>query len=140
MFFYFNTRSFLLCIIGFTGGLSSTNNGDKEIVPFNPKEFRYESGSTDVGDAGYATPTTMVNVATGCLGCVGHSWQWTALSNSEIGMKGMLRAAEVMALSCVRVLDQPDVIAKAREELLKKNGGKYTCPLPEYVTPPIGRY
>ena len=61
-------------------------------------------------------------------------------SNSEIGMKGMLRAAEVMALSCVRVLDQPDVIAKAREELLNKNGGKYTCPLPEYVTPPIGRY
>ena len=25
-------------------------------------------------------------------------------------------------------------------ELAKKNGGKYTCPLPEYVQPPIGKY
>ncbi len=112
----------------------------REIVAFNPKEFRYESGSTDVGDAGYATPTVMANVATSCLGCVGHSWQWTAQSNSEIGMKGMLRAAELMALSCVRIMKQPELIAAAKAELAKKNGGKYTCPLPDYVTPPIGRY
>ena len=25
-------------------------------------------------------------------------------------------------------------------ELIRKNGGKYRCPLPDYVTPPIGRY
>lgn len=112
----------------------------KGVVPYNPKEFRYDSGSTDVGDVGYATPTVMANVVTACLGCVGHSWQWTAFSNSPVGMKGMMRAAELMALSCVRTMEDPELIEAAKEELKKKNGGKYTCPLPEYVTPPIGRY
>ena len=82
----------------------------------------------------------MFNVATACLGNVGHSWQNTAFSNSDIGMKGMLRAAEVMALATIRTMEQPEVMEKAKAELLKKNGGSYTCPLPEYVQPPIGRY
>ncbi|MCI2059221.1 MAG: amidohydrolase [Oscillibacter sp.] len=113
---------------------------DRKVHPFNPREFRYESGSTDVGDVGYATPTAEVYVATACLGNVGHSWQNTAFSNSQIGMKGMLRAAEVLALACVRTAEQPQLIEKAKRELLRKNGGAYTCPLPEYVQPPIGRY
>ena len=50
------------------------------------------------------------------------------------------KAAEVMALAAVYTMEQPELIEKARQELLRKNGGKYTCPLPEYVQPPIGRY
>ena len=89
---------------------------------------------------GYATPTVMFHVATACLGNVGHSWQNTAFACSDIGMKGMLRAAEIMTLAAIRTMDQPAVIAKAWEELKQKNGGSYHCPLPDYVTPPIGRY
>ena len=111
-----------------------------KIHPFNPKETRYDSGSTDVGDVGYATPTIMLNVATACLGNVGHSWQNTAFSGSGIGMKGMLKAAEIMTLATLRTMERPEVLEKAKEELKRKNGGKYTCPLPEYVQPPIGRY
>ena len=113
---------------------------DRVIHPFNPKETAYSSGSTDVGDVGYATPTVMFHVATACLGNVGHSWQNTAFACSDIGMKGMLRAAEIMTLAAIRTMDQPAVIAKAWEELKQKNGGSYHCPLPDYVTPPIGRY
>ena len=113
---------------------------DKVIHPFNPKETAYNSGSTDVGDVGYATPTVNIHVATACLGNVGHSWQNTAFACSDIGMKGMLRAAEMMALASLRTMEQPEVIEKAKAELLKKNGGKYTCPLPDYVVPPIGKY
>jgi len=113
---------------------------DSVTRPFDPKETRYESGSTDVGDVGYATPTVTLHIATAGLGNVGHSWQNTALSNSPIGLKGMLKAAEVMALATVYTMQQPELIAKAKEELLKKNGGKYVCPLPEYVQPPIGTY
>ena len=47
---------------------------DSMVHPFNPKETGYNSGSTDVGDVGYATPTVMLHVATACLGNVGHSW------------------------------------------------------------------
>ena len=90
-----------------------------------PWYSRYESGSTDVGDVGYATPTVTLHVATAGLGNVGHSWQNTAYSNSSIGMKGMLKAAEVMALAAVYTMEQPELIEKARQELLRKNGGKY---------------
>ena len=113
---------------------------DSMVHPFNPKETGYNSGSTDVGDVGYATPTVMFHVATACLGNVGHSWQNTAFACSDIGMKGMLRAAEVMTLSAIRTMAQPELIRKAKEELIRKNGGKYRCPLPDYVAPPIGRY
>ena len=113
---------------------------DSMVHPFNPKETGYNSGSTDVGDVGYATPTVMFHVATACLGNVGHSWQNTAFACSDIGMKGMLRAAEVMTLSAICTMAQPELIRKAKEELIRKNGGKYRCPLPDYVAPPIGRY
>lgn len=113
---------------------------DSIIHPFNPLETGYSSGSTDVGDVGYATPTVMLHIATACLGNVGHSWQNTAFACSQIGMKGMLRAAEVMCLAVLRTMEQPELIEKAKAELRRKNGGKYNCPLPEYVTPPIGRY
>lgn len=113
---------------------------DRVIHDYDPAKFKYMSGSTDVGDVGYATPTVEVNVATSCLGCVGHSWQWTSFSGSEIGMKGMLRAAECMALSAVRTMDDEVLIDRAKAELKKKNGGKYVCPLPDYVKPPIGTY
>ena len=113
---------------------------DSMVHPFNPKETGYNSGSTDVGDVGYATPTVMFHVATACLGNVGHSWQNTAFACSDIGMKGMRRAAEVMTFSAIRTMAQPELIRKAKVELIRKNGGKYRCPLPDYVTPPIGRY
>ena len=113
---------------------------DKLIHAYDPTDKSYISGSTDVGDVGYACPTVSLNVATACLGNVGHSWQNTAFSCSEIGMKGMLTAAQVLTLACARTIEQPELIEKAKAELRQKNGGKYTCPLPEYVTAPIGRY
>ena len=113
---------------------------DSRVHPFDPKDDRYESGSTDVGDVGYATPTVELNVATACLGNVGHTWQNTAFSCSSIGFKGMIRAAEVMTLAAIRTMEQPELIEKAHKELLKKNGGKYVCPLPDYIQPPIDTY
>jgi len=113
---------------------------DQDVHPFNPKEFRYESGSTDVGDVGYATPTVMLYMTTACLGNVDHTWQNTSFSCSSVGMKGMLKAAEVMTLACIKTMQQPELIEKAKEELKKKNGGSYLCPLPDYTMPPIGKY
>ena len=113
---------------------------DSEIHPFDAKERRYHSGSTDVGDVGYATPTVNLNVATACIGNVGHSWQNVAFSNSPVGDKGMITAAKVLALATLRTMDDAELIARARTELLAKNGGRYVCPLPDYVEPPIGKY
>ena len=113
---------------------------DSEVHPFDAKERRYYSGSTDVGDVGYAVPTVNLSVATACIGNVGHSWQNTAFSNSSIGDKGMLTAAKTLALAALRTMDDPELIRRAGEELFAKNGGRYVCPLPDYVEPPIGKY
>lgn len=113
---------------------------DSEIHPFNPDKIKQVAGSTDVGDVGYATPTLNINIATACIGNVGHSWQMVAQSCSPIAHKGLLTAAKVMALSCIRTMDRPDVIEAAKKEVIKRNGGKYTCPLPDSVLPPLETY
>lgn len=113
---------------------------DDEIHPYDYRNKIYISGSTDVGDVSYTIPTLNFNIASQCLGNVGHTWQLTGQSNSSIGNKGMLTAAKAMALAAIRTMGKADVIQKAKEEVLKQNGGKYTCPLPNSVKPPIGRY
>lgn len=113
---------------------------DSAVHPFDAATNAYESGSTDVGDVGYASPTVCLNIATACIGNVGHSWQNTAFSGSAIGYKGMVKAAEVMTLAFVKTLEQPEKIEAAKKELLRKNGGHYVCPLDDSVQPPIGRY
>ncbi len=113
---------------------------DSEVHPFNPDKIRLVAGSTDVGDVGYAVPTLNINIATACVGNVGHSWQMVAQSCSPIAHKGLLTAAKVMALSCVRTMDRPDVIEAAKKEVAKRNGGHYTCPLPDSVQPPLDTY
>ncbi len=113
---------------------------DSEVHPFSPDKVRIVAGSTDVGDVGCAAPTLNINVATACVGNVGHSWQMTAQSCSPLAHKGLLTAAKAIALSCVRTMDRPDVIAAAKKEVLKRNGGSYTCPLPDSVLPPLETY
>lgn len=113
---------------------------DSEVHPFNPDKIKLTAGSTDVGDVGYAAPTLNINVATACVGNVGHSWQMTAQSCSPLAHKGLLTAAKVMALSCVRTMDRPNVIEAAKKEVARRNGGKYTCPLPDEVLPPLETY
>ena len=113
---------------------------DSEIHSFDPSKIKLEAGSTDVGDVGYAVPTLNINVATCCIGNVGHTWQMTAQSCSPIAHKGLLTAAKVMALASVRTMDRPDVIEAAKTEVKKRNGGKNTCPLPDSVKPPLDTY
>jgi aminobenzoyl-glutamate utilization protein B len=75
------------------------------------------------------------------VGNVGHTWQHTAQAGSRIAQKGLLAAATVMALSAIRTMDRPEVIARAKELVKLQNGGKgYECPLPDSVRPPVGRY
>ena len=113
---------------------------DSEIHPFNPDKIKLTAGSTDVGDVGYAAPTLNINIATACIGNVGHSWQMVAQTCSPLAHKGLLTAAKVLALACVRTMDRPDVIEAAKKEVTKRNGGHYTCPLPDSVMPPLDTY
>ena len=113
---------------------------DHVIHPYDVKNTSYRSGSTDVGDVCYTVPTLNFNVATACIGNVGHTWQMTGQACSSIAQKGLITAAKAMALSAIRTMNRPDVIEKAKQIVLKQNGGAYECPMPDSVKPPVGRY
>ncbi len=93
------------------------------------------AGSTDVGDASYVMPTVQIQTATATLGTASHTWQMTAHGNTGIAHKAMLRAGEVLAMTGIRLLEDPAVLAKAREEWLEQTGGVYECPIPKGIGP-----
>lgn len=113
---------------------------DSTVHRFDAKNVTYASGSTDVGDVAYAVPTINFNVATAFIGNVGHTWQMTGQSGSDLANKGLITAAKVMALAAIKTMARPDVLQKAKAFTLKQNGGAYQCPLPDDVKPPIGTY
>ena len=113
---------------------------DSEVHPYDPRNIVLQAGSTDVGDVGYAVPTLNIRIATACVGNVGHTWQMTAQSCSPLAHKGLLTAAKVLALSCIRTMERPDVVERAKAEVAKRNGGRYECPLPDSVQPPLETY
>lgn len=113
---------------------------DSKIRPYTGNVVQYESGSTDVGDVSYTVPTINFLIATACIGNIGHTWQMTGQAGSQIANKGLLTASKVMALAAIKTMQKPETIQKAKELVLKQNGGSYECPLPDDVKPPIGKY
>ncbi|MCU6794262.1 amidohydrolase, partial [Paenibacillus sp. WQ 127069] len=55
---------------------------------------------------------------------------------SDLCHKGMLHAGKVMALAGVELLENPELVAKAKEEFDNRRGGEtYICPIPPEVKP-----
>jgi aminobenzoyl-glutamate utilization protein B len=97
---------------------------------------RVMSGSTDVGDVSWITPTTMLGTATWALGIPAHSWGITATGAMSIGHKGMLYAAKAMALVGYDLLTEPSHLERAKAEFSKVTDGQpYKTPLPEGLEP-----
>ena len=106
----------------------------------DPDHMIREGGSTDVGDVTYTVPACELRVAAACMGNVGHTWQMTGQAGSVLAHKALLKAGEAIALCCVRTMQQPEAVERARQETLRRNNGKYVCPLPDHVMPPVGIY
>ena len=81
-------------------------------------------GSTDVGDASFCAPTAMLSGTTVAMGTPGPSWQMTAQGDMPLCGKGLLRAAEIMALTAARTMHDPEFLKKCREELAAATGAK----------------
>ena len=108
---------------------------DDAVAPLNWEPDVTEPGSTDVGDVSQCAPTAQVYVATMALGTGGHTWQMTAQSGCAIGFKGMHTAAQVMALAGAAAAADPELLARAREELRGSVPNGYLCPMPETARP-----
>ena len=95
------------------------------------------SGSTDVSDVSWNTPTAQINAATWALGIPGHSWAVTATGAMSIGHKGMLHAAKAMAIAATDFYRDPALVRAAREEFERETAGRpYVCPVPAHIPPP----
>lgn len=93
-------------------------------------------GSTDIGDVSWITPTAQLTTCCWPLGTPGHSWQTVASSGSSIGVKGMLFAAQGMALAGLELLTKPALLQAARAEFIKaKNGAEYVTALSKNSLP-----
>lgn len=87
-----------------------------------PYQLGFFPASTDVGDISWLVPTVGLGTATWVPGTSAHSWQAVAANGMGIGMKGMINAAKVMAMTGVDLFMNPATLVKAREEFDNKRG------------------
>lgn len=95
------------------------------------------SGSTDVGDVSWITPTAQFTAASWAVGTSPHTWQAVA-ANGGFGLKSVVFAAKVLAGSAYDLLTEPSTLANAQNEFDATAGDQeYESPLPAGVTPPF---
>ena len=100
----------------------------REVAEYRSKAGAIMGGS-DICDISHVVPVAHFLIAMQANATPGHSWQQTAQGATSIAHKGLLYGAKVMAASAVLLLQKPEVIEEAKEELLQKTGGKYISPL-----------
>ncbi|MEM8499183.1 MAG: amidohydrolase [Pseudomonadota bacterium] len=108
----------------FTGKPKLELGSEKEIVEFTD-DIHKSSGSSDVGDVSWMAPTVGLRTATWVPGTSAHTWQAVAAGGMSIGHKGMMLAANSMALTAVKLLQSPDIIKQAKEEWLERRGDDF---------------
>ena len=108
------------------------------IEPFREPEKSWGSGSTDVAEVSWITPTTSLSVAYEPEGTPGHHWAAAACAGTTIAHKCLQTAAKIMAATSLDILQDPKLLKKMRDEWLFKTKGKpYLSPLPPDLQPPV---
>ncbi len=92
---------------------------EKTTQPYEPHHI---AASTDVGDVSWMVPTGGFRVATWVPGTVAHSWQAVAAGGMSIGLKGMILAAKVLAVTSVDIFTDPSVAQQAKREWQEQRG------------------
>ncbi len=97
-------------------------------------------GSSDVGDCSYVVPTAQFAGACFVPGTPGHSWQMTTQGKEKTAVKGMFYAAEVLAESAKKLIENPEILKAAKKEFIEQTQGqKYICPIPIEIKPNMNR-
>ena len=95
----------------------------------------FRPGSTDVGDVSWQTPTAQIEVAAWPAGVPGHSWQVVACGKSSMAHKAMLCAGKVIASAAIELLEQPELLEKAKSEFKERSASGYVCPIEPDAVP-----
>ncbi len=107
-----------------------------EVRPY-PRAADVSKGSTDVGDISWRVATGGVRTTCFAAGSPGHSWQNVAAIGSSIGEKGILYAAQTLAVTALDLLEDPKLVAAAKADWKERMQGKnYFSFIPEGQQPP----
>ena len=112
------------------------------IKPLAEGEEAPTGGSTDVAEVSLVVPTAGIGVTSAAADIPWHSWATSASHGTEGSIVSAQRAAQILALTGVDILTDPDLVERAQAFLQEKTGGKpYESPLPEGQKPilPSGR-
>ena len=115
-------------------GRTAVNNF---VIPYYPS-CHFNPGSSDVGDVSWLTPTAQFNAVTWASGCPAHSWQTVSTGKTSFAHKGLLYAAKALAGSVADLMENPDLVAKARAEFRETTAEGYDCPISKDIVPTIG--
>ena len=107
------------------------------IVPYVPS-CHFTPGSSDVGDVSWLTPTAQFTAVTWPSGCPCHSWQTVSAGKTTFAHKGMLFAAKVLSGSVADLMEDADLLARARAEFRSSTAEGYDCPISKDLLPTIG--
>ena len=73
-----------------------------------------------MGDVSWIVPTAQYITACFVLGSPLQSWRGLHFGSTSIAHKGMLHAGKVIAATAVEVLQNPELIEKAKTELKER--------------------
>ncbi|MGI9326401.1 MAG: amidohydrolase [Pseudomonadales bacterium] len=90
-----------------------------------PLQIQQRWGSTDVGDVSWQTPTVGFATATWVPGTPAHTWQAVAAGGMSIGHKGMLLAAQTLALTGAQLFTDAQLLGAARAEFQQRRGAQF---------------
>ena len=115
--------------------------GADPVNPLRTEEKPYDGtlvpgfGSTDVSDVCWVCPTVELTAANCAIGTPGHSWQMTVQSKSTWGKKMMRFAGKVMAATAVELMQDADLLERAKADHKARVGEGYIPPIPKGVVP-----
>ena len=90
-------------------------------------------GSTDVGDVANIMPVATAWLAAWPVGVPHHSWQAAACTGSSLGLKSLGLAANTLACTIFDLAQNPEVIARAKEEFRERRAGRKYQPIAELL-------
>lgn len=94
-------------------------------------------GSTDTADVSWCCPTVQMHIGNWVTGTPGHSWQSASQCRGSYAKKAMLYAGKAVAETILRLMENPELIEKAKIEHKNKIGNGYRCGIPADMMPPI---
>lgn len=105
-------------------------------IPYNPQMMeKVMMHSSDLGDVSYIVPLGQIAVTVGIPETEVHTWRMTAQVGTSIGDKASQAAAKAIALACIKVYKNPQILEKAKRELVSETKGIYISPIPTTLLP-----